>query len=104
MSATSKTEAKAKTTKPALAFVPRLMDLDAGAHYISVGTWTLRELIWAGLIPVVKIPRPADGVSKSKKSGKIYRQSAGEPMRRVLIRKEDLDSFIDGLPLEKEER
>jgi hypothetical protein len=83
------TTEQAKGNRPAagLAFVPRLMDLEAGAHYLSVGIWTLRELIWAGMIPVVKIPRPSGG---------------GEVMRRVLVKREDLDAFVDGLEIDRE--
>lgn len=82
------TTEETKGTKPtlSLAFPPRLMNLEVGSFYISVSTWTLRELIWAGKIPVVKMPRP-DG--------------SGE-MRMVLVRREDLDAFIDGLEIERE--
>jgi len=78
---------QAKDTKSsALAFTPRLLDLKASAHYLSLGVWSVRELVWAGRLPVVKIRRP-DG------SGDI---------NRVLIDRNDLDAFISGLPKEYE--
>jgi hypothetical protein len=70
----------------ALAFTPRLLDLKASAHYLSVGLWTVRQLVWDGRLPVVKIPR-TDG--------------SGD-MNRVLIDRNDLDAFIAGLPKEYE--
>jgi len=82
----NKATEETKSTKPQLAFVPRLMDLEASGHYLSLSAWSVRELVWAGKLPVVKVPRP-DG--------------AGE-MRRVLIKREDLDAFIDGLEIDRE--
>ena len=83
--AITQTESRAKNKSSALAFVPRVMDLEASAHYLSIGVWSVRELIWAGKIPTIKIPRPD-----------------GEPIRRVLILRDDLDAFIEGLPKETE--
>lgn len=84
---------KADVVKPAkdiksvaLAFVPRLLDLKASAHYLSIGVWTVRELVWAGKLPVVRLPR-AD--------------NSGD-MRLILIDRNDLDAFIAGLPKEYE--
>jgi hypothetical protein len=48
------------------------------------GPWSVRELIWAGKLPVVKVPR-IDG---------------GADMNRVLILREDSDPYIDDLPRE----
>lgn len=70
----------------ALAFVPRLMSLEIAAHYTSLGVWSLRQLVWAGKLPVVRVPRP-DG--------------SGD-MRRVLIDRNDLDQYIESLPREYE--
>jgi len=75
----------AKDTKSsALAFTPRLLDLKASAHSLSLGVWSVRELVWAGRLPVVKIPRP-DGTGD---------------LNRVLIDRLDLDAFISALPKE----
>ena len=59
---------------------PRLMDLQTGADYCSIGYWTLRGAVQRGLIPVVEWPG-----------------EDGEPIRRVLLDREDLDKFVDGL-------
>src|SRR5262245_30337812 len=68
----------------ALAFAPRLFNLAAAAHYLGISPWSVRELVWAGRLPVVKIQRP-DGTGD---------------MNRVLIDRNDLDRFIEDLPRE----
>jgi len=35
---------------------PRLLSLKAGAEYLGLTVWALRERIWAGQIPVVRFP------------------------------------------------
>ena len=35
---------------------PRLLPLKAGAEYLGLTVWALRERIWAGQIPVVQFP------------------------------------------------
>jgi hypothetical protein len=73
----------AKDTKSsALHFVPRLMSLEVAAAYCSVGYWTIRGLVQAGKLPVVEFPRADE---------------EGESIRRVLLDREDLDKFVDGL-------
>ena len=66
----------------ALYFVPRLMSLEIAAAYCSVGYWTIRGLVQAGKLPVVEFPRADE---------------EGECIRRVLLDREDLDKFVDGL-------
>ena len=66
----------------ALHFVPRLMSLEVAAAYCSVGYWTIRGLVQAGKLPVVEFPRANE---------------EGECIRRVLLDRDDLDKFIDGL-------
>lgn len=61
-------------------FAPRLMSLDVAAAYLSLGYWTVRQAVQAGRIPVVEWPG-----------------EDGEPIRRVLLDREDLDRFVDGL-------
>ena len=74
---------RAKDTKSsALNFVPRLMSLQVAAAYCSVGYWTIRGLVQAGKLPVVEFPRADE---------------EGECIRRVLLDREDLDKFVDGL-------
>jgi hypothetical protein len=71
----------------ALAFTPRLFDIKSAAHYASLGAYTIRQLIWKGKLPTVKLPR-LDG--------------SGEPMDKVLILRDDLDTYLEGLPREYE--
>jgi len=68
-----------KTAVPALC--PRLLDLEAAGQYCGVSYWTMRDLVFAREIPHVTFPNP--------------RTRAGRPIRRILIDRHDLDSFID---------
>lgn len=36
--------------------MPRLLTLKAGAEYLGVTPWALRERVWAGQVPVVVWP------------------------------------------------
>lgn len=56
---------------------PRLLDLKAAAAYLSVSTWTLRDYLAAGLLPLVKLPRPGGGT-----------------LKRILVDRVDLDRLI----------
>ncbi|MFL6314740.1 MAG: helix-turn-helix domain-containing protein [Terriglobales bacterium] len=38
---------------------PRLLTLKAAAHYLSVGEWALRRLVWAGDLPSVQLKKGA---------------------------------------------
>ena len=58
----------------------RLLDLRVAGAYLGVSYWTMRDLIFAGMIPTVKIPCP--------------RARDGRVIRRVLIDVEDLKEFI----------
>ena len=35
---------------------PRLLPLKAGAEYLGLTVWAMRERIWAGQIPVIQFP------------------------------------------------
>jgi excisionase family DNA binding protein len=35
---------------------PRVLDLDAAARYLSLSTWTVRELRAAGHLPALAVP------------------------------------------------
>jgi hypothetical protein len=62
------------------------MDMRAAAAYLGgLSYWTVRDYILAELIPVVKLPalRPREG-ERSRKT-----------LRRVLIDRADLDTFIE---------
>jgi hypothetical protein len=61
---------------------PRLLDLRAAAHYTGLSTWTLREFLLSGELPVVRFTRPGS--------------QRREDLRRVLIDRADLDVWIDG--------
>ena len=59
---------------------PRLMDMDTAGIYTGTSYWTVRSAVQRGLIPVVEWPG-----------------EDGEPIRRVLIDRLDLDAFVDSL-------
>lgn len=61
---------------------PRLLDVKSAAAYLSLSTWSIRDLIESGKIPVVRIPHP---------------WKEGKHMDRVLIDVRELDAFIDSL-------
>jgi hypothetical protein len=69
--------ADAKT--PALP--PRLLDLHAAGRYLGLSYWTTRDLVFAGVLPTVKLPCPRAG--------------DGRVIRRVLIDRRDLDTLIE---------
>jgi excisionase family DNA binding protein len=60
---------------------PRLLDLKAAAMYMGLSYWTVRDLVIAGRLPSVKIPRPRSG--------------DGRTIRRILLDRYDLDEFIE---------
>jgi len=49
----------------------RLLSLQQAACYISISYWTLRDLVWRGELPAVRVGR------------------------RILIDRQDLESFIE---------
>jgi hypothetical protein len=59
---------------------PRLMDYATAGVYTGTSYWTVRQAVQRGLIPVVE-----------------WRGEDGEPIRRVLLDRNDLDEFVDGL-------
>ena len=68
-----KTESKRPCRTPTL-LRKRLFTLKEAAEYLGRSQWSMRELVWAGKIPVV-------------------RQDGG---RKIFLDIEDLDNFIDG--------
>ena len=57
---------------------PCLMDLREASAYIGIPIWTLREQIWRGVLPAIRLPG-----------------ANGEPQRRIRIAKRDLDCLIE---------
>jgi hypothetical protein len=66
--------------------VPRLLDLHGAAAYCGVSYWTLRDWVLADYLPTIDLPplRAREG-DRQKTT-----------LRRVLIDRNDLDSFIEG--------
>ena len=48
------------------------------AKYLNLGYWTLREIVWSGALPMVRLPNKSGGLC-----------------RRILIDRQDLDSLIE---------
>ena len=64
---------------------PRALNLRQAAVYLGLSSWTLRDYVLAGLIPVVEFPplRPREG------------ERQRSTLRRVLVDREDLDRFLE---------
>jgi len=76
------TERKERTmVTESVAPAARLLNLKAAGTYLGLSYWTLRDLVVAGHIPSIKIPCP--------------RARDGSTLRRILIDRKDLDSFIE---------
>jgi hypothetical protein len=60
---------------------PRVLDLKAGAKYLGISYWSLRDLVLAGHVPTIRFPCPRAG------NGRI--------MRRLLVDRRDLDALIE---------
>jgi excisionase family DNA binding protein len=58
----------------------RLLSVEAAANYLSVSKWTIRAYVADGLLQSVRLPSVRE---------------PGEPGRRLLIDREDLDRFIE---------
>jgi len=61
--------------------VPRVLNLRAGAAYLGISYWSLRDLVLAGHVPAVRLPCP--------------RARDGRMMRRLLVDRRDLDALIE---------
>jgi hypothetical protein len=62
----------------AQSIVPRLLDVQSAADYLSVSVWTIRDLEAAGELPRVRLP--LGGRSE---------------LRRLLFDRRDLDRLVD---------
>jgi len=56
----------------------RLLSANEAAKYLGISYWTLRELVWSGALPMVRLPNKSGGWC-----------------RRILIDKRDLDQLIE---------
>jgi excisionase family DNA binding protein len=56
---------------------PRLLDLEGAAAYLSVSSWTVRDLVDSGRLRRVRLPGPR-----------------GADLRRVLLDVRELDSLV----------
>lgn len=59
------------TKKVATAIQPRLLNIEEAAQYLATTTWAVRKLLWSKEVPHIKLGT------------------------RLLIDKQDLDSFIN---------
>jgi hypothetical protein len=57
--------------------MPRLLNLEAAAAYLSVSPWTVRDLEAGGALPRVRVPLPE-----------------GRALRKLLFDRADLDRLI----------
>jgi hypothetical protein len=60
------------------ALLPRLLDLQGAAYYLSVSPWTVRDLEAAGVLARVRIPL-----------------ANGGELRKLLFDRQDLDRFVE---------
>ena len=49
------------TDAGAAALPPRLLDLHAAGRYLGLSYWTIRDLVFGGALPTVKLPCPRAG-------------------------------------------
>ena len=63
------------------AIEPRLLTLQQAAQYIGLSYWSTRDLVLSGDLPSVRMPCP--------------RAHDGRNMRRILVDRQDLDTFIE---------
>jgi hypothetical protein len=78
MTGTTEAQAYTREARAQEACMPRLLDLDRAASYLSVSSWTVRDLEAAGVLPRVRVPLPD-----------------GRELRKLLFDKADLDRLID---------
>jgi excisionase family DNA binding protein len=61
----------------------RLLDVTQAAHYLAVSTWTIRDLIAAGRLPIVRLP------GGQRSNGEL------REVRRLLVDVRDCDTLIE---------
>jgi hypothetical protein len=90
--AAPKTARRAKRERPAkeiLALAPRrLLSLEEAARYLGLSFWSFRELLNAGDVPLIRVPRPRT-IRQHKRAAR------SSVLRRALVDVRDLDTLID---------
>ncbi len=66
----------------------RLLSLEEGAHYLNLSFWSFRELVNAGDVPLIRVPRPR--TMRQHKRG-----ARSDTLRRTLVDVRDLDALVD---------
>ena len=69
-------------------FLPRLLDLEGAAQYLSLSTWTLRRFIDEGIVSRVMIPMKTTSTPQPR---------VGSHYRKILLDRLDLDHLIKRL-------
>lgn len=67
---------------------PRLLSVDQAAAYLGLSFWTFRELLNAGTVPTVRVPRPNTLRMRE-------RRALSDTVRRLLIDRNDLDALVE---------
>lgn len=67
-------------TNPVRDLQPRLLGTEEAARYLGMKAWSIRSLVKAGLLPVVRIPSPTG--------------RRGRPVHKLLLDVMDLNQFI----------
>ncbi len=71
-------ERGALVTQAVAPVAPRLLDLHAGAAYLCVSQWTLRDLEHSGIVPRVRVPLKNNG-----------------ELRKLLFDRTELDRLVE---------
>ena len=66
----------------------RLLSLEEAAHYLGLSFWSFRELVNAGDVPLIRVPRPR--TLRQHKRG-----TRSQFLRRTLVDARDLDALVD---------
>jgi hypothetical protein len=74
------------------AIQPRLLSLEEGASYLGLSFWSFRELVNAGDVPLIRVPRPQ--TMRQHKRG-LKGLAKGRELRRALVDVRDLDALVD---------
>jgi hypothetical protein len=74
------------------AIVPRLLGLEEAATYLGLSFWSFRELVNAGDVPLIRVPRPK---TMRQHKRRTKGQAKGEHLRRALVDMRDLDALVD---------
>lgn len=70
------------------AIQPRLLSVEEAAEYLGLSYWSMKELIGAGDVPLIRVPRP-----RTLRQHK--RAARSQVLRRTLVDVRDLDALVD---------